>query len=484
MKTLTFLSYTRFCRFKGVSLNLIRKFSRQILKSLAFLARPEVDIIHCDLKPENILLRHPRRSAIKLIDFGSSCYANKRMYTYIQSRFYRSPEVLLGLGYDQKIDVWSLGCVLVELHTGEPLFGGSDQCDQMCRIVDILGMPPVKMIEGSPEETRNNYFEKVPITSRGPRAALPGVGTGPTKYLGGEVSDQDASVSTVDPLIDITLGDVPANCDKSCVRLSSDGNFAWILKRNVKEGSSQPPKRSLQDIIGVYTSGPHGRHEGSDNHTVDKYLQFFDFISGLLRFGPRERESAASSLTHPYVVDDASSASASAAAAGGGGGGSSGTDSSSRGQVDAGDGGQSTSGDTQAGAEGGGQRGRAQVEWKPRVRSRSAPSSNTKGGAERGHLATSSAAVSRQNVADGQPSPSKQAKTGPGQNLFPQTNNNTESAGPSSASASNGANASSEVSSGDTNAEPMQIGADANSSAGGDDDSTAIDDATTTESRN
>ena len=118
-------------RFKGVSLNLIRKFSRQILKSLKFLATPEVDIIHCDLKPENILLRHPRRSAVKLIDFGSSCLSTKRTYTYIQSRFYRSPEVLLGIQYDQKIDIWSLGCVLVEMHTGEPLFGGSDQADQM-----------------------------------------------------------------------------------------------------------------------------------------------------------------------------------------------------------------------------------------------------------------------------------------------------------------------------------------------------------------
>ena len=57
-------------RFRGVSLNLIRKFSKQILKSLEFLASPEVNVIHCDLKPENILLLHPRRSAIKLIDFG------------------------------------------------------------------------------------------------------------------------------------------------------------------------------------------------------------------------------------------------------------------------------------------------------------------------------------------------------------------------------------------------------------------------------
>lgn len=138
-----------------MSLSLIRKFSRHLLKSLEYLSRPDVDIIHCDLKPENILLKHPRRSAIKLIDFGSSCYLTKRAYSYIQSRFYRSPEVLLGLPYTQKIDMWSLGCVCVEMHTGEPLFGGANQADQICRIVDILGMPPAAMIRSSPERVRS-----------------------------------------------------------------------------------------------------------------------------------------------------------------------------------------------------------------------------------------------------------------------------------------------------------------------------------------
>ena len=49
------------------------------------------------------------------------------MFQYIQSRFYRSPEVLLGIPYDLAIDVWSLGCILVEMHTGEPLFSGKDE---------------------------------------------------------------------------------------------------------------------------------------------------------------------------------------------------------------------------------------------------------------------------------------------------------------------------------------------------------------------
>eukprot|EP00624_Nannochloropsis_granulata_P007475 evm.model.NODE_8026_length_11943_cov_35.616344.2 len=82
----------KYTKFAGVSLTLLRKFTKQILKALQFLARPDVDIIHCDLKPENILLRHPKRSGIKVIDFGSSCRSHKRMYSYIQSRFYRSPE--------------------------------------------------------------------------------------------------------------------------------------------------------------------------------------------------------------------------------------------------------------------------------------------------------------------------------------------------------------------------------------------------------
>ena len=124
-------------QFGGVSLNLIRKFAKQVLKSLMFLARSDVDIIHCDLKPENILLRHPKKSGVKVIDFGSSCRSNKRMYSYIQSRFYRSPEVMLGLPYSVSIDMWSLGCILAEMHTGEPLFSGSDQFDQMQKVVKV-----------------------------------------------------------------------------------------------------------------------------------------------------------------------------------------------------------------------------------------------------------------------------------------------------------------------------------------------------------
>jgi dual specificity tyrosine-phosphorylation-regulated kinase 2/3/4 len=86
----------------GVSLHLVRSLAQQMLEALDFLQRQR--IIHCDLKPENILLCNPRRSQIKLVDLGSSCFENEQLYTYLQSRFYRAPELLLGLDYTTQIE--------------------------------------------------------------------------------------------------------------------------------------------------------------------------------------------------------------------------------------------------------------------------------------------------------------------------------------------------------------------------------------------
>lgn len=65
--------------FRGVSLNLTRKFAQQLCTALLFLSTPKLSIIHCDLKPENILLCNPKRSAIKIVDFGSSCQLGQRV---------------------------------------------------------------------------------------------------------------------------------------------------------------------------------------------------------------------------------------------------------------------------------------------------------------------------------------------------------------------------------------------------------------------
>ncbi|KAM4861271.1 dual specificity tyrosine-phosphorylation-regulated kinase 3 [Thomomys bottae] len=145
-------------KFQGFSIQLVRKFAQSILQSLDALHKNK--IIHCDLKPENILLKHHGRSATKVIDFGSSCFEYQKLYTYIQSRFYRAPEIILGCRYSTPIDIWSFGCILAELFTGQPLFPGEDEGDQLACMMELLGMPPPKLLEQS---KRAKYF----INSKG-----------------------------------------------------------------------------------------------------------------------------------------------------------------------------------------------------------------------------------------------------------------------------------------------------------------------------
>ncbi|KAE9467042.1 hypothetical protein C3L33_01038, partial [Rhododendron williamsianum] len=88
----------------------------QCLEALRFLHG--LGLIHCDLKPENILVKSYSRCEVKVIDLGSSCFETDHLCSYVQSRSYRAPEVILGLPYGKKIDIWSLGCILAELCTG------------------------------------------------------------------------------------------------------------------------------------------------------------------------------------------------------------------------------------------------------------------------------------------------------------------------------------------------------------------------------
>ncbi|KAL8993448.1 MAG: hypothetical protein Q9169_006335 [Polycauliona sp. 2 TL-2023] len=156
--------------FRGFSLKLIRRFAKQLLSSLVLLKSHKV--IHCDLKPENILLAHPARSEIKVIDFGSSCMENEKVYTYIQSRFYRSPEVILGMTYGMPIDMWSLGCILAELLTGYPIFPGENEQEQLACIMEVFGPPEKHLIEKS---TRKKLFfdslgkPRLTVSSKGKR---------------------------------------------------------------------------------------------------------------------------------------------------------------------------------------------------------------------------------------------------------------------------------------------------------------------------
>lgn len=109
--------------------------------------------ISIDNRQEDESVEENNALRTKLIDFGSACFESsivnfpQDQHSYIQSRFYRSPEVLVGLSYDSAIDMWSLGCVAAELFLGLPILPGTQEHDQIGRIVEMMGPIPDWMIE-------------------------------------------------------------------------------------------------------------------------------------------------------------------------------------------------------------------------------------------------------------------------------------------------------------------------------------------------
>jgi dual specificity tyrosine-phosphorylation-regulated kinase 1 len=134
--------------------------------------------------------------------------------------------------------MWSLGCILVEMHTGEPLFSGSNEIDQMNKIVEVLGMPPRHILDQA-HKTRK-FFDK-----------------------------------------------------------TADG--AYILKKtNNLRKYKLPGSRKLHDILGVETGGPGGRRHGEVGHSVSDYLKFKDLIVRMLDFDPKTRITPYYALQHNF----------------------------------------------------------------------------------------------------------------------------------------------------------------------------------------
>lgn len=98
-------------------------------------------IIHRDLKPSNIVV--DRKCTLKILDFGlaRSGGHNHNMTPYVVTRYYRSPEVVLGMKYGPKVDVWSVGCIMGEMVRGRVVFCGTDHIDQWNKITELLGTP-------------------------------------------------------------------------------------------------------------------------------------------------------------------------------------------------------------------------------------------------------------------------------------------------------------------------------------------------------
>ncbi|CCW61029.1 unnamed protein product [Phytomonas sp. EM1] len=124
----------------------IKNYMRQILQGIAYIHKK--GYFHRDLKPENLLIRCiDAEEVVKLADFGLAKEVRSRppFTDYVSTRWYRAPELLLqDRNYGPPVDIWAAGCIMAELITTRPLFPGSNEVDQLFKIMDVLGSPSEK----------------------------------------------------------------------------------------------------------------------------------------------------------------------------------------------------------------------------------------------------------------------------------------------------------------------------------------------------
>ena len=145
--SISLYEFSKMNKVQGLEEKQIKSFTKQILPGLCYLK--SLSIIHCDLKPENILITSSTCKKLKIIDLGSSCYVSDRIHSYIQSRYYRAPEIILGVEYSEAIDMWSLGCIVAEMITGKVILRGESEIEQLMLMVELLGYPPENVLNES-----------------------------------------------------------------------------------------------------------------------------------------------------------------------------------------------------------------------------------------------------------------------------------------------------------------------------------------------
>ncbi|CAN6246434.1 unnamed protein product [Urochloa humidicola] len=249
---------------RGLQMKYVQTFSRQILDAL--IVMKDAGIIHCDLKPENILIAPSVKTAagVKVIDFGSACMEGKTIYSYIQSRYYRSPEVLLGYPYTTAIDMWSFGCIVAELFIGLPLFPGASEYDVLCRMIEILGgQPPDDLLREAKNTGR--FFKQVGSIYPGSEARN---GTG------------------------------------SAYRILSEDEIEARESKRPKVGRWYFPRGRLDRLIFTYPWKNLSEENLSETEKAD-CLALVDFLRGLVEFDPNKRWSPLQASNHPFITGEA-----------------------------------------------------------------------------------------------------------------------------------------------------------------------------------
>ena len=244
---------SKFGKNVGINLSSVKSYAKQLLLALKHLSTH--GIIHADIKLDNILVTS-NWTTVKLCDFGSAFlesdeeFINHIPTPYLVSRFYRAPEIILGLRYNQMIDLWSVAVSLAELFTGNVFFSGRTNNDMIKRFMEAIGPLSNKMIR-----RHISAFTKIGLK---PHFEAHSGGGGNFDFR-----QQDFDKVTGNPIIRISS----ASQDHSVV-----------------VSSKQISKVILQS------------RSGSDNRT--DVMKFVDFLSRCLALDPVKRISIEASLTH------------------------------------------------------------------------------------------------------------------------------------------------------------------------------------------
>ncbi|KAL7520317.1 hypothetical protein ACHAWX_005360 [Stephanocyclus meneghinianus] len=244
---------SKFGKNVGITLTAVRSYARQLLSALGHLERHR--IVHADLKPDNILVS-ANFSTVKLADFGSAFFETDHdndPTPYLVSRFYRPPEVILGLEYDRMVDLWSTSVTLAELFTGSVLFPGSSNNDILSKFMDALGPFSHKMVRRHAAS-----YAKMGLT---PHFEV-GITGGTYRFR-----RHDIDRVTGQPVIRMA----------TVLSAKADARLAQVLLRASKVGS------------------------GSASERVD-VLKFADFLNRCLALDPARRLSVRDALKHEFFM--------------------------------------------------------------------------------------------------------------------------------------------------------------------------------------
>lgn len=253
---------------EGISLRSVKYIMKQILEAVEQMHK--ANIIHCDLKPENILLKNDdekKSVSIKVTDFGSACFKGHTLFKYIQSRYYRAPEVMIGKPYSTEIDMWSIGCIAVELYLGVPLFQGSCEYDQLRKVIKIIGDIPDYLLVGA------KNFSKYFIQDNNGRNML----KPPQQYYKEHPEDKPPrnkpiyDLSSLDGLINVKNSQMNSKKDTSLNNNTSYNSFSF---------------------------------NSSISMTNEDLVAFIHFLKGIFQYDPKLRWNPKQCLRHPFITKE------------------------------------------------------------------------------------------------------------------------------------------------------------------------------------